>query len=120
MTAWDPGLDFHLFLVDLGKLLGVDFYQFAVFFGTRLSILSVSSEVCFLMGLGEKMVPGSVVGWVWKHSKYNGFREVSLFHVFSELVDIQSTFGCLFGRFLGTLGSLFLIFEGLRSRSENR
>ena len=32
--------------------------------GTRLSILSVSSEVCFLMGLGEKMVPGSVVGCV--------------------------------------------------------
>ena len=32
------------------------------FLGTRLSILSVSSEVCFLMGLGEKMVPGSVVG----------------------------------------------------------
>ena len=34
------------------------------FLGTRLSILSVSSEVCFLMGLGEKMVPGSVVGCV--------------------------------------------------------
>ena len=32
------------------------------FLGTRLSILSVSSEVCFLMGLGVKMVPGSVVG----------------------------------------------------------
>jgi hypothetical protein len=24
--------------------------------------LSVSSEVCFLVGLGEKMMPGSVVG----------------------------------------------------------
>ena len=34
------------------------------FLGTRLSILSVSSEVCFLMGLGVKMVPGSVVGCV--------------------------------------------------------
>ena len=64
-TAWDPGLDFHRFLVDLGNLLGVVFYQFAVFFlGTRLSILSVGSEVCILMGLGEKMVPGSVVGCV--------------------------------------------------------
>ena len=30
------------------------------------------------------------------------------------------TFGCLFGSFLGTLGSLFLIFEGLGSRSENQ
>ena len=51
--------------MDLGNLSGVDFYQFAFFFlGTRLSILSVSSEVCFLMGLGEKMVPRSVVGCV--------------------------------------------------------
>ena len=32
------------------------------FLGTRLSIFSVSSEVCFLMGLGVKMVPGSVFG----------------------------------------------------------
>ena len=32
------------------------------FLGPRLSILSVSSEVCFLVGLGQKMVPGSVVG----------------------------------------------------------
>ena len=56
----------------------------------------------------------------WKHSKYRGFQEVSLFHVFSELDDIQSTFGCLFGMFLGTLGSLFLICEGLGSRSEIR
>ena len=50
----------------------------------------------------------------------SGFRDVSLFHVFSELVDIQSTFGCLFGRFLGTLGSLFVIWEGVGSRYENR
>ena len=26
--------------------------------------MSVSSEVCFLVGLGEKMIPGSVVGCV--------------------------------------------------------
>ena len=32
--------------------------------------------------------------------------------MFSELVDIQSTFTRLFGSFLGTLGSLFLIFRG--------
>ena len=30
--------------------------------GLRYSFVSVSSEVCFLMGLGVKMVPGSVVG----------------------------------------------------------
>jgi CBS domain containing-hemolysin-like protein len=48
--------------VDLENLLGVEFYEFACFcLGLRLSILSVSSEVCFLVGLGEKMVPGSVV-----------------------------------------------------------
>jgi hypothetical protein len=35
---------------------------FLVFFGLRLSILSVSSEVCFLEGLGAKRIPGSVVG----------------------------------------------------------
>ena len=38
--------------------------------------------------------------------------------MFSELVDIQSTFGCLFGSLVGTLGSLLLICEGLESRSE--
>ena len=56
---------------------------------------------------------------VLKHCKCIGICEVSLFHIFSELVDVQSTFGCLFGRFLGTLGSLFLIFDGLGSRCEN-
>ena len=53
-------------------------------------------------------------------SFYCGFREVSLLHVFSELDDIQATFLCLFGSFLGTLGSLFLICEGPGSRSEIR
>jgi hypothetical protein len=32
------------------------------FLDLRLSILNVSSEVCFLVGLGQKMMPGSVVG----------------------------------------------------------
>ena len=46
-----------------GNLLGVYLLSVCLFFlGSRLSILSVSSEVCFLVGLGEKMVPGSVVG----------------------------------------------------------
>ena len=30
--------------------------------GLRLSILRVGSEVCFLVGSGQKMMPGSVVG----------------------------------------------------------
>ena len=51
--------------MDLGNLLGIVFLAiFQFFLGSRLSILRVSSEVCFLVGLGEKMVPGSVVGCV--------------------------------------------------------
>ena len=38
--------------------------SFLFFLGWRLSILRVSSEVCLLVGLGEKMMPGSVVGCV--------------------------------------------------------
>ena len=46
-----------------GEPVGSRFLSVCWFFlGTRLSILSFSSEVCFLMGLGVKMVPGSVVG----------------------------------------------------------
>ena len=71
------------------------------------------------MGLGKEMTPESVVRRA-ENMLNTGFREVSLFHVFSELDDIQSTFGCLFGSFLGTLGLLFLICEGLGSRSEIR
>ena len=70
--------------MDLGNLLGVEFYQFVVFFGTRLSILSVSSEVCVLMGLGEKMVPGSVVGCV--ENVVNTVVFVR-FHFFTYLVN---------------------------------
>ena len=46
--------------MDLRNLLGVAVWLF--FLGLKLSILSVRSEVCFLVGSGEKMMPGSVVG----------------------------------------------------------
>ena len=60
-------------------------------------------------------------GWMCLiQCKFCGFREVSLFHVFSELVDIQLTSGCLFSRFWGALDLLFLAFEGLGNRFENR
>jgi len=36
--------------------------SFLFFLGLRLSILRVGSEVCFLVGLGQEMMPGSVVG----------------------------------------------------------
>ena len=56
---------FPLIFSGFGEPVGSRFLSVCSFFlGTRLSILSVSSEVCFLMGLGEKMVPGSVVGCV--------------------------------------------------------
>ena len=42
--------------------LAFRFHLAQVFNGLRLSILRVSSEVCFLVGLGQKMMPGSVVG----------------------------------------------------------
>ena len=69
-------------------------------------ILIVSSEVCFLVDLGKKMIPGSVVGCV--ENNINTMLFVR-FHFFTSLVS-----------FLGTLDSLFLIFEGLGSRSGNR
>ena len=54
------------------------------FLGTRLSILSVSSEMSFLMGLGKKIVPESVVGCV-----KNIINIVVLvrFHFFTYLVN---------------------------------
>ena len=46
-----------------GEPVGSRFLAVWLFFlGLRLSILSVSFEVCFLVGLDEKMMPGSVVG----------------------------------------------------------
>ena len=36
--------------------------SFLFLLGLRLLILRVGSEVCFLVGLGQKMIPGSVVG----------------------------------------------------------
>ena len=56
-------------------------------------------------------MPGPVVGCAENIVNTVVFVRFHFFHVFSELDDIQSTFGCLFRSFLGTLGSLFLIFE---------
>ena len=56
---------FPMIFNGFGEPAGSRFLSVRCFFLVkRLSILSVSSEVCFLMGLGEKMVPGSVVGCV--------------------------------------------------------
>ena len=54
---------FPLFFTGFGEPVGSLILSVCWFFlGTGLSILSVSSEVCFLMDLGVKIVPGSVVG----------------------------------------------------------
>ena len=56
---------FFMILIGFGELVGSRFLtSFLFFLGLRLSILSVSSEVCFFMGLGKKMILGSVVGCV--------------------------------------------------------
>ena len=69
----------------LGEPVGSRFLAISLFFlGLRLSILSVSSEVCFLMGLGEKMVPGSVVGCVENIVNTVVFVR---FHFFTYLVN---------------------------------
>ena len=54
------------------------------FLGTRLSVLSVSSEVCFLMALSEKMMPGSVVGCVKNIANTVVFVR---FHFFTYLMN---------------------------------
>ena len=103
-----------------GEPVGSRFLSVCLFFlGLRLSILSVSSEVCFSNGLGKKMVPGSVVGWV--ENIVNGMVLVR-FHFFTYLVNwlisnrLLSVF--LVG-FWVPWAHFFLIFEGLGSRSEN-
>ena len=76
---------FPLIFSGFGEPVGSRFLLVCCFFlGTRLPILSVSSEVCFLMGLGEKMVPGSVVGCV--ENIVNTWAFV-MFHFFMYLVN---------------------------------
>ena len=72
------------------------------------------------MGLDEEMMPGCGVECVKNIANALVFVRFHFFLVFSELEDIQSTFGCLFSSFGGTWNSLFLIFEGLGSRYEIR
>ena len=67
------------------------------------------------MGLGEEMTPGSVVGRVENIANTVVFVR---FHFFTFLVNWMIS-NRLFGGFLNTLGSLFLICEGLGSRSES-
>ena len=50
--------------------------------------MRVSSEMCFLVGLGQKMMPGSVVGCVENIVNTVVFVKFHFLHVFSELDDI--------------------------------
>jgi hypothetical protein len=94
-------------------LLGLVFEQVAYFFLARVDQFAASVLRCFLILLGCTHDTR-----IRHRMSYSGFRGVSLFQIFSELDDFQSTSGCLFGSFLGTLGALFLIFWCLGSRSE--
>ena len=87
--------------------------SFLFFLGLRLSILRVSSEVCFLVGLGQKMMPGSVVGCA--ENIVNAVVFIR-FHFFAYLVN-----WVIFNRLLDILflGYFFLIFECLASTYEN-
>ena len=61
----DSRIVFFMIFSGFGEPVGSRFLtSFLFFLGLRLSILRVSSEVCFLVGLGQKMMPGSVVGCV--------------------------------------------------------
>ena len=66
------------------------------FLGTRLSILSFSSEVCFLVGLGEKMVPGSVVGCVGNIIKTMVFIRFRFFTYLMNWVIFNRLLGAFF------------------------
>ena len=77
-----------------GEPVGSRFLSVCWFFlGTRSTILSFSSEVCFLVGLGEKMVPGSVVGCVENIINIMVFVR---FHFFTYLAN-----WLIFNRLLG-------------------
>ena len=70
------------------------------------------------MGLGEEMPAGSVVG---RAENIVNIVVFVRFHFFTCLVNwMISNRLLVFGSFLGTLGSLFLICEGPGSRSEIR
>ena len=72
------------------------------------------------MGLIEKTIPGTVVGCAEHIINNVAFVR---FHFFMYLVNwIIATrlFDVFFVAFLDTLDSLFVIFEGLGCRSENR
>ena len=74
-----------LFFTGFGEPVGRRIISVCCFFlGTRLSILSVSSEVSFSMGLGKKIVPGSVVGCVENIVSTVVFVR---FHFFTYLVN---------------------------------
>ena len=76
---------FFMIFSEFEESVGSRFLAVWLFFlGLRLSDLSVSSEVCFFVGLGEKMKPGSVVGCA--ENIVNAMVLVR-FHFFTYLVN---------------------------------
>ena len=69
--------------------------------------------MCFVVGLGQEMTPESEVGCAENMINTMVFER---FHFFTCLVNWMISnrlLDVLFGSFLGTLGLLFLICEGL-------
>ena len=63
--------------------------------------------MCFLVGLGEKMVPGSVDGCVENIVNTVVFVKFHFFTYFSELVDIRLTVGVFLLAFWVLWGHFF-------------
>jgi len=59
--------------------------SFLFFRGLRLSILRISSELCFLVVLGQKMMPGSVVGCAENIVNTVVFVRFHFLHICNEL-----------------------------------
>ena len=74
-----------LMICGFGEPVGSRFLAVCLLFlGLRLSIFSVSSEVCLLVALGRKMITGSVVGCA--ENIVNALVFVR-FHFFTYLVN---------------------------------
>ena len=115
MTPEDPGLDFHRFLLDLGTLLG-SFFVLVCFFSGSLSYqdCSTSSEVGFCKVWGWKSHQDPMLGRAEKTVNIEVFVR---FHFLILLMSWMSSERLLdvFSYLFCTLGSLFLVSEGLGS-----
>ena len=87
----DSRIVFFMIFNGFGEPVGSRFLtSFLFFHGLRLSVLRVSSEMCFLVGLGQKMMPGSVVGCVGNIVNTMVFVRFHSLHVFRGSMGLKS------------------------------